>query len=188
LGTLGGSFSIAYWLNNAGESVGGATTSGDALFHATHWKNGAITDLGTLDGDCFSQAWAINSKGQIVGQSFSCDFSTVRTVLWDKGSIFDLGIASTEPLNINDPGEITGVYLPAGCDNSDLCSHAFVLVPCNNAGVQGCDIMVQPNPAAIAIRAGTTPADAQKTRELTAKWRARLAQRHTVLGIGRSRN
>jgi len=100
----------------------------------------------------------------------------------------DLNIASTEPLNINDRGEIAGVYLPDGCQNSDLCSHAFVLVPCNNAGVQGCDIMFQPNPAAIAIRAGTTPADVQKTRELTAKWRARLAQRHPVLGIGRSRN
>jgi probable HAF family extracellular repeat protein len=125
LGTLGGSFSIAYWLNNAGEAVGGATTSGDTLFHATHWKNGVITDLGTLNGDCFSQAWAINSKGQIVGQSFNCDTGNFRTVLWDKGSIIDLNITSTEPLNINDRGEIAGVYLPDGCQNSDLCSHAF---------------------------------------------------------------
>ena len=184
LGTLGGTFSVAFWLNNAGEAVGFATTLGDALMHATHWKNGAITDLGTLDGDCFSQAWAINSKAQIVGQSFSCDFSTVRTVLWDKGSIFDLGIASTEPLNINDPGEIAGVYLPAGCDNSDLCSHAFVLVPCNDAGVQGCDIMVQPNPAAIATRAATTPAGAQKAKNYVARLRARLAQRYHAPGLG----
>jgi len=187
LGTLGGNFSVAIWLNNAAEAVGGATTPGDAEAHATLWKNGVITDLGTLDGDCFSQAWAINSKGQIVGQSFSCDFSTVRTVLWDKGSIIDLNIASTEPLNINDRGEITGVYLPDGCQDSDLCSHAFVLVPCNNAGVQGCD-MVQPNPAAIATRTATPTPDPQKTRELVAKWRAHLAQRHTVLGTGRSRN
>src|SRR5437870_515167 len=55
LGTLGGSFSVAIWLNNAGEVVGGAnTTIDDESFHATLWKNGVITDLGTLDGDCAS--------------------------------------------------------------------------------------------------------------------------------------
>src|SRR5215469_8455709 len=180
LGTLGGTFFMAIWLNNAGEAVGVATTSGDALFHATHWKNGAITDLGTLDGDCFSQALAINSKGQIVGQSFSCDFSTARTVLWDKGSIIDLQLTSDAPLNINDRGEIAGVYRPAGCDNSDLCSHAFVLVPCNNAGVQGCDIVVQPNPAAITTRAATTAADAQKVKNYVARLRVQLAQRYHI--------
>jgi probable HAF family extracellular repeat protein len=190
LGTLGGTFSMAIWLNNAGEAVGFATTPGDALLHATHWKNGTITDLGTLDGDCFSLAWAINSKGQIVGQSFSCDGSTARTVLWDKGSIIDLQLTSDAPLNINDRGEIAGVYRPVGCDNTDLCSHAFILVPCNEAGVQGCDnvnIVAQPNPA-IATRAATATPDPRKTRELVSKWRARLAQRHAVLGIGRSRN
>jgi probable HAF family extracellular repeat protein len=81
LGTLGGSFSQAIWVNNAGEAVGFALTAGDEEFHATVWRNGKITDLGTFDGDCFSQAIAINEKGQVVGQSFSCDFSTVRTVL-----------------------------------------------------------------------------------------------------------
>jgi len=184
LGTLGGTFSLANWIDNTGEVVGGATTPGDQAFHATLWKNAVITDLGTLDGDCFSQAWAINSKGQIVGQSFNCDTGNFRTVLWDKGSIFDLSIASTEPLNINDKGEISGVYLPAGCQNSDLCSHAFVLVPCNSAGVQGCDIIVQPNPAAIATRAATTAADAQRTKNYVARLRTRLAQRYHGSGLG----
>lgn len=62
LETLGGSFSQAIWLNNVGEAVGGATTTNDESFHATIWKDGRITDLGTLDGDCFSFARAINSK------------------------------------------------------------------------------------------------------------------------------
>ena len=187
LKTLGGSFSTAIWLNNAGESVGGANTTNDESFHATLWRDGLITDLGTLPGDCASIALAINSQSQIVGLSINCDTNTSEMVLWDKGSIIDLNIASTEPLNINDRGEIAGVYLSAGCDNTDLCGHAFVLVPCNNAGVQGCD-MVQPNPAAIATRTATPTPDPQKTRELVAKWRAHLAQRHAVLGIGRSRN
>jgi len=185
LKTLGGTFSTAIWLNNAGESVGGATTTGDESFHATLWRDGLITDLGTLPGDCASVAMAINSKSQIVGESFNCDTNTSEIVLWDKGSIIDLQLRSDAfGLNINDRGEIAGVYRPEGCDQ---CFHTFVLVPCNNAGVQGCD-MVQPNPAAIATRAATPTPDPQKTRELVAKWRAHLAQRHAVLGIGRSRN
>src|SRR2546428_14110655 len=75
LETLGGSFSVVVWLNNAGEAVGGANTTGDELFHATLWRNGTIKDLGTLPGDCFSLAYAVNSKEQIVGTSFACDFS-----------------------------------------------------------------------------------------------------------------
>ena len=90
LKTLGGSFSTAIWLNNAGESVGGATTTGDESFHATLWRDGLITDLGTLPGDCASIALAINSQSQIVGLSINCDTNTSEMVLWDKGSIIDL--------------------------------------------------------------------------------------------------
>jgi len=190
LGTLGGTMSIANWLNEAGEVVGFATTPEDADFHAILWKNGVITDLGALDGDCFAQAWAINSKGQIVGQSFNCETNTSRTVLWDKGIMMDLNVASAdfEPLNINDKGEITGVYFPAGCDNTDLCSHAFVLVPCNKAGVQGCDnadIILQPNPVAITMRAATTEAEAKKKiKNYVARLRAQLVQNYHIPGYG----
>jgi len=185
LKTLGGSFSTAIWLNNAGEVVGGAYTTDDESFHATLWRDGLITDLGTLPGDCASIAWAINSQSQIVGYSFNCDTNTPEIVLWVKGSIIDLQLRSDAPLNINDRGDIAGVmYLPAGRDN---CSHAFVLVPCNNSGVQGCDIIVQPNPAAIATRAATTAADAQKAKDYVARLRARLAQNH-IPGFGAPRN
>jgi probable HAF family extracellular repeat protein len=59
LGTLGGGFSQAIWLNNEGEAVGGALTAGDEEFHATLWRNGHITDLNP-DGDCLgctSKGW-----------------------------------------------------------------------------------------------------------------------------------
>jgi probable HAF family extracellular repeat protein len=179
LGTLGGTFSVPIWLNEKGEAVGGATTANDALFHATLWRDGAITDLGTLPGDCGSIAWAINSKSQIVGQSFNCDTNISETVLWDKGSIFDLGVASTEPLNINDQGEITGVYLPAGCDNSDSCGHGFVLIPC--AGGQGCKgknrISAQIESPAITT---TLNQRREMTKAFVTRLRARLAQRYHI--------
>jgi len=67
LGTLGGDSTITSWLNDAGEVVGGTTTAGEATFDATLWRDGSVTDLGTLEGDCGSFAHAVNSTGQIVG-------------------------------------------------------------------------------------------------------------------------
>jgi probable HAF family extracellular repeat protein len=145
LGALGGTFSSAFWLNNAGEVVGGATTTGDEEFHATLWKSGRITDL-NKDGDCFSIANSINSSHQIIGNTFNCDTGYFTTVVWEEnGSVTDLNAAIpansslflVEADNINDRGEIVGRGLPPGCDNLDLCGHVFLLVPC--AAGQGCE-------------------------------------------------
>ncbi len=183
LRTLGGSFSQAVWLNNEGQSVGGATTTNDEGFDATLWSKGVVADLGTLSGDCFSIANAINSKGQIIGQSFSCDFIS-RAVLWDKGSIIDLNAAIppnptlqlTEPLNINDHGEIVGRGLPIGCDDLDLCGRVFVLIPCDHASTQGCeggpDFTAQPSSAPVTMTA-TRGLDSQRTRQFIARIGAR---------------
>jgi hypothetical protein len=38
LGTLGGTFGTATWMNNAGEVVGGATTRAEEAFHAFFWR------------------------------------------------------------------------------------------------------------------------------------------------------
>src|ERR1039458_6025678 len=50
LGTLGGTFSIAYGINDRGQVDGFATVPGDGLTHAFVWKNGPLVDLGTLGG------------------------------------------------------------------------------------------------------------------------------------------
>jgi len=146
LGTLGGTSSIPVWLNNNGEAVGGALTTGNEEVHATLWKNGQITDL-NRDGDCFSFATGINSHHQIIGNTFNCETGTFRMVLWRNGSIIDLNAATAsdsklfliEPDNINDRGEIVGRGVPPGCDNLDLCGHVFLLIPCDHAGNQQCE-------------------------------------------------
>ena len=199
LGTLGGSFSVAIWLNDAGEAVGGANTKDDASFYATRWKNSKISDLGTLEGDCFSIANAVNSSGQIIGQSFSCDFPFIsRAVVWEHGSIVDLNAAIpanptlqlVETDNINDHGEIVGRGLPAGCDNLDLCGHVFLLIPC--AGGQGCEgndgSSARSNSPAITRSAASKSQRCHMTKEFVAQLRARVAQRHHIPGLGGPRD
>ena len=188
---LGGTFSVAIWINNAGEAVGGATTTNDESFHATLLKNGQGTDLGTLPGDCASMALAINSRSQIVGESFNCNTNTSETVLWDKGSIMDLQLRSDAPLNINDRGEISGVYLPAGCDNSDLCSHVFLLIPCDAVGAQNCqagtEIGAAANPTSVTTET-TKTSNPATTKEFVARLRAQLLQRNHIPGLGTPRD
>jgi probable HAF family extracellular repeat protein len=68
LGTLGGDQSYAYGINNSGQIVGYAYTTGDAAYHAAFWANSSSSpiNLGTLGGNQ-SYANAINNSGQIVG-------------------------------------------------------------------------------------------------------------------------
>jgi len=173
LEALGGSSSVANWINNAGDIVGGAATKNDESFHAALWRHDRIIDLGTLPGDCLSFALAINSKGQIVGQSFNCDTLTSRTVLWEMGSIIDLKVISLDPLDINDRGEITGSEAPPGCLDTNSCAvQAFLLIPC--AGGQGCEGKDSFSPQIESPAAATT---LTQRREMTKVFVARLRTR-----------
>ena len=189
LGTLGGTFSIALWLNDAGEAVGGATTAGDQAFRATLWKQAVIKDLGTLPGDCFSRADAINSKGQIVGGSFNCDTNTARAVLWNNGSIIDLNdlipananLQLVGGININARGEILAAgMLPDGN------IHDVLLVPCGGSQAVMADCDGDGSAAAIRHNAFAPPkvsillpnGSPLTSSEVLAAWRAHLAQRY----------
>ena len=67
LGTLGGTASGAYGINQWSQVVGVAWLLNNAAFHPALWSRGAIHDLGTVAGDTYGAANSINNLGQAVG-------------------------------------------------------------------------------------------------------------------------
>ena len=84
LGTLGGYYSGAFAINNAGQVVGYSLDSRGAT-RAFIWNGTTLTALDTLDSSV-DEAWAINNVGQVVGNSAD------HAVIWN----------GTTPTDLND--------------------------------------------------------------------------------------
>lgn len=108
LGTLGGSWSIAYGVNDAGQVVG-TSLAGSGYSGAFLWQNGAMQHLGSLGGNGPSGALAINNAGQVVGYSTNSTPQT-HAFLWN-GGMADLGALSdgaSFAYAINETGQVAG--------------------------------------------------------------------------------
>jgi len=135
LGTLKGYSSASYanWINDAGEIVG--ESDSQTASRAFLWRNGIMTNLGTVAGDTCSVANSINSQGQIVGFGTADCFNEDHAFLSENGgAMIDLqslvppGSALTliDAIFINDRGEIA-----ARAKLSNGNEHAVVLFPCD---------------------------------------------------------
>jgi len=106
LGTLGGRYSHAYGINNAGQIAGSAETS-RYTGRAVLWSGGRMLDLTGKN----SSAYGINNAaspqvvGEIAGASRSSAF------VWQNGKVTTLGglsNGSSVALAINDTGQVAG--------------------------------------------------------------------------------
>jgi probable HAF family extracellular repeat protein len=118
IGTLGGDFSAAYGINDAGQVAGGATTAGNDLTRALiySYSTGSLTNLGILRGNDLSNGNAINATGVVTGYSGGRAFVYAGTNMVDLGT---LGFGSSG-FAINAAGQVTG-YSDTG-----TATHAFL--------------------------------------------------------------
>lgn len=124
LGTLGGTFGIAFSINNRGWVAGAANLPGDTARHAVLWQNGVKTDLGTLGGPN-STAYLLNERGEVpvfsdtstpdpLGEDF-CGFGTHLVCLpyvWKSGVrtlLPTLGGSNAIANEVNNRGQVGGV-------------------------------------------------------------------------------
>ena len=111
LGTLGGSCTFTYALNNRGQVVGQSTLSGDQTSHPYLWDGNKMTDLGTLGGT-YGYAAQLNDSGAVVGAATPEGDQALVAFRWKQGEISNLGTLPGNKCSaadaINARGQIVG--------------------------------------------------------------------------------
>ena len=130
LGSLGGTCTLAFGLNNEGQVTGVSSLSGDQNFHAFLWSGGVIEDLGTLGGDTSNPGF-ISDSGDIVGVADlpGSSHQNHHAILWKNGTKTDLGVlpgdSCSRAYGVNSRGQVVGnSESEALCDQSG--EHAFL--------------------------------------------------------------
>ncbi len=123
LGTLGGSLSQAYGINNAGQVTGYSYTTNDNSQHAFLYSNGAMSDLGSLGGT-YSQGYGINLAGQVTGYSAVANDAALHAFVYQNGVMTDMGTlggTTSKGFALNAVGQSTGL-----ADDASTNGHAFL--------------------------------------------------------------
>ena len=123
LGTLGGSESGAYAINNKGEVVGWSDkggASGDLLYtDAFIWQEGTMHALSlVLAQHPFPAAFALNDRGQVLVHAEPHTRGTARldipmssyALLWQNNTVTEL--RSLTPNTLNNKGQVVGWFIP----------------------------------------------------------------------------
>lgn len=123
---LAGPRSMAAGINEAGDIVGNSTVSATPPFidHAVvWWRNGGVTDIGTLGSN--TTARSINDRGEVVGFGQPCPGCPQRPFYWSaETGIVDLGTppgARSFAFEIDNHGRVAGWY-----ESPPGVPHAFI--------------------------------------------------------------
>jgi len=101
----------ALGISDSGSVVGSAYHPSGGYSHAFLWKNGVMTDLGTLGGK-YSYGYGVNNKDQVVGESWTEGVPNTyrRAFIWQDNSIVELASFGSDSMayKINDESEAVG--------------------------------------------------------------------------------
>jgi len=122
LGSTSGFTGVATAINDSGVAVG-VSYLNSGVRHAFVYRNGAMSDLGSLGG--YSGALSINSSGAAVGFSSDSANGFGRAVIWANNSILDISNGfESQARGINDFGQVVGETLtPTGTHEAFLWSN-----------------------------------------------------------------
>src|SRR5215469_15734674 len=165
LGSLGGGVTDATAINAAGQVTGDSTLNVGGS-RAFLWRNGKMTDLGTLPGGDFSKGREINGSGEVAGSATDSG-EISHPSLW-KGKNITAFRPGSGPLAINDSGQFIGRCGVNVCKISNGTQTALPIPPhfilCgpvainNNGQVLGnCEVTNQDNNWHGVVWANRTP-------------------------------
>ena len=156
LGSLGGTISYTFWLNNRGQVVGYSDLPGDQAFHGFVWDRGALTDL-SLGGSYAAATW-INDAGDAIGTSFLPGDQVYHAFLWSHGKTTDLGSIQGEPcvqgLGINEDKQVVG-YSSFACS---VMTDGSAFLWENGGPMVDLNALIE-NPSNLHVSAGTYISD-----------------------------
>jgi probable HAF family extracellular repeat protein len=120
LGTLGGTYGMAYDVNNYGWAAGSSRLDDEpqGVSHAFLWHDGKMEDMGTLGG-ADSVALHINDRGQVAGESEFGPGDEVRAFFWENGRMTDMGAlggSGSQVVDLNLHGQVIGTSTTAAGD------------------------------------------------------------------------
>jgi probable HAF family extracellular repeat protein len=134
-GLFQGGASYGQGINDSGQVVGYAQTSGGQLDAFLSGPNGAgLSDLSTLSGGNASDGFGVNSLGQVAGYSTTSD-SPAHAILSgpNGGPLNDLGTLSggnySQAYAVNASGQVAGYSLIPATSQVPAQSHAFLSGP-----------------------------------------------------------
>jgi probable HAF family extracellular repeat protein len=85
---LSGTSSVGFSINDRGWVAGRSNLSGNQRRHATLWRNGVLTDLGTLGGPNSAVLWPVKNIGGIVSGIAQTDEPDPLNETWSCGFFF----------------------------------------------------------------------------------------------------
>jgi probable HAF family extracellular repeat protein len=147
IGTLGGTSSSAVGISNRGSVSGYSFLPGDAFIHGILWREGELTDLGTLGGpnSAVPEDWPPNEKDEVAGLSdtavldpyaenfcgfldFQVSSYICRPFVWRKGVMTQLptlGGNNAGANAINNRGQVTGLAETSNIDPTCIPPQVF---------------------------------------------------------------